>query len=78
MAFFETYGLLCGDNGVPMLAEILNTRRILGGREDGELRACAAMALGKIGTDTAMRALQKALADRDVMVRNAVSRAVRG
>jgi HEAT repeat protein len=78
MAFFETYGMLCGDKGVPMLAEILNTRRILGGREDGELRACAAMALGKIGTDTAMKALQKALADRDVVVRNAVSRAVRG
>lgn len=78
MAFFETYGILCGDEGVPMLAEILNTRRLLGGREDGELRACAAMALGKIGTDTAMTALQKALADRDVVVRNAVSRAVRG
>ena len=79
MAFFETYGILCGDEGVPMLAEILNTRRrLLGGREDGELRACAAMALGKIGTDKAMGALQKALADRDVIVRNAVSRAVRG
>ncbi|HEX6574916.1 MAG TPA: HEAT repeat domain-containing protein [Gemmatimonadaceae bacterium] len=78
MAFFETYGMLCGDKGVPMLSEILNTRKILGGREDGELRACAAMALGKIGTDEAMRALQKALADRDVIVRNAVSRAVRG
>lgn len=78
MAFFESYGMLCGDKGVPMLAEILNTRRILGGRDDGELRACAAMALGKIGTDTAMRALQKSLADRDVVVRNAVSRAVRG
>ena len=78
MAFFEAYGMLCGDKGVPMLAEILNTRKILGGRDDGELRACAAMALGKIGTDTAMRALQKSLADRDVVVRNAVSRAVRG
>lgn len=78
MAFFETYGILSGDKGVPMLSDILNTRRILGGREDGELRACAAMALGRIGTDSAMRALQKALADRDVIVRNAVSRAVRG
>jgi HEAT repeat protein len=78
MAFFETYGMLCGDKGVPMLADILNTRRILGGREDGELRACAAMALGKIGSSLAMNALQKALADRDVVVRNAVSRAVRG
>jgi hypothetical protein len=78
MAFFETYGVLCGDEGVPMLSEILNNRRLLGGREDGELRACAAMALGKVGTDTALGALQKALADRDVIVRNAVSRAVRG
>ncbi len=78
MAFFDTYGTLCGDDGVPLLAEILNSRKLLGGREDGELRACAAMALGKIGTDTAMNALQKALADRDVIVRNAVSRAVRG
>ncbi|MDO8500343.1 MAG: HEAT repeat domain-containing protein [Gemmatimonadaceae bacterium] len=78
MAFFETYGTLSGDAGVPLLADILNKRRLLGGREDGELRACAAMALGKIGTDMAMKALQKALADRDVIVRNAVSRAVRG
>ncbi|MEO8194410.1 MAG: HEAT repeat domain-containing protein [Gemmatimonadales bacterium] len=78
MAFFEAYGSLAGDDGVPILADILNTRRMLAGREDGELRACAAMALGKIGTDTAMRALQRALADKDVVVRNAVSRAVRG
>ncbi|HEX2721971.1 MAG TPA: HEAT repeat domain-containing protein [Gemmatimonadaceae bacterium] len=78
MAFFETYGSLSGDSGVPLLADILNSRRILGAREDGEVRACAAMALGKIGTPLAMQALQKALADRDVMVRNAVSRAVRG
>ncbi len=78
MAFFESFGALSGDEGVPFLADILNARGLLGRREDGELRACAAMALGKIGTDTAMRALQRALADRDVVVRNAVSRAVRG
>ncbi|HEU4879211.1 MAG TPA: HEAT repeat domain-containing protein [Gemmatimonadaceae bacterium] len=78
MAFFEAYGLLCGDQGVPMLSAILNTRKLLGGREDHELRACAAMALGKVGTDKAMNALQRALADRDVLVRNAVSKAVRG
>jgi hypothetical protein len=78
IAFFESYGMLCGDEGVPLLSEILNARKLLGAREDGEVRACAAMALGRIGTDTAMRALQKALADRDVMVRNAVSKAVRG
>jgi hypothetical protein len=78
IAFFEAYGLLCGDDGVHMLSDILNNRRILGGREDNELRACAAMALGKVGTDLAMAALEKALNDRDVLVRNAVSRAVRG
>jgi len=78
IAFFEGYGVLCGDGGVPFLAEILNTRGILGRREDGELRACAAMALGKIGTTAAMDALQKAMADRDVVVRNAVSKAIRG
>lgn len=78
MAFFEAYGLLCGDDGVPMLSDVLNNRRILGGREDNEIRACAAMALGKVGTDLAMAALEKALNDRDVLVRNAVSRAVRG
>lgn len=78
IAFFEAYGLLCGDDGVPMLSDILNNRRILGGREDNEVRACAAMALGKVGTDLAMAALEKALADKDVLVRNAVSRAVRG
>jgi HEAT repeat protein len=78
MAFFECYGTLSGDDGVQFLAEILNSRGLLGRREEGEFRACAAMALGKIGTDDAMRALQKALADRDVIVRNAASRAVRG
>jgi hypothetical protein len=78
MAFFESYGAICGDDGVPFLAEILNNRKILGRREDGEVRACAAMALGKIGTDIAMQALQKGLSDKDVVVRNAVSRAVRG
>jgi hypothetical protein len=78
MAFFESYGAICGDDGVPFLADILNSRKILGRREDGEVRACAAMALGKIGTDTAMKALQKGLADKDAVVRNAVSRAVRG
>lgn len=78
MAFFESYGAICGDEGVPLLAEILSSRRFLGKREDGEVRACAAMALGKIGSDLAMTALQKGLTDKDAVVRNAVSRAVRG
>lgn len=78
MAFFDSYGALCGDEGVALLSDILNSRRILAAKEDAEVRACAAMALGKIGSDSAMKALQKALSDRDIIVRNAVSKAVRG
>jgi hypothetical protein len=78
MAFFETYGMLCGDPGVDFLAGILNSRKFLGKREASELRACAAVALGKIGTEAALEALQRSANDGDVIVRNAVSRAVRG
>ncbi|MBA3404841.1 MAG: HEAT repeat domain-containing protein [Gemmatimonadaceae bacterium] len=78
MAFFEAFGLLCGDSGVPLLDDILNSKKLLGRREDGEMRACAAMGLGRVGSERAMAALQGALVDRDVVVRNAVSRALRG
>ena len=77
MAFFETYGSLCGDAGVGFLSEILKPRGLFQRREPSELRACAAMALGKIGTPRAMEALQKAGSDGDLIVRNAVSRAIR-
>ncbi len=78
MAFFEAYGELCGDEGVSFLDGILNARRLFGRRGNPELRACAAMALGKAGTQRAIEALQRAGADADPLVRNAVSRAVRG
>lgn len=78
MAFFEAYGDLCGDAGVTYLDGILNARSFLGRRDNPELRACAAMALGKVGTDRAIQSLQRAGTDRDPLVRNAVSRAVRG
>jgi HEAT repeat protein len=78
MAFFESYGMLCGDAGVEFLDGILNSRRFLGKREPAELRACAAVALGKLGTDRAIESLRRSANDGDVIVRNAVSRAVRG
>lgn len=77
MAFFEAYGMLSGDAGVPLLEGLLNAKAFLGKREDPELRACAAMALGKVGTPKATDVLRKASGDKDVMVRNAVSRALR-
>ena len=78
MAFFESYGLLCGDAGVELLDGILNSRRFLGKREAPEFRACAAVALGKIGSELALKTLQQSANDGDVIVRNAVSRALRG
>jgi HEAT repeat protein len=77
-AFFEAYGTLSGDAGVPYLEGILNPKGMFGKKEDPELRACAAIALGRAGTSAAREALQRAAADeKDVVVRNAVSRALR-
>jgi hypothetical protein len=78
MAMFEAYGTMCGDAGVPMLDGLLNKRSVFKGREDPEVRACAAMALGRIDTEAATAALRRASGEKDVLVRNAVNRALRG
>ena len=79
LAFFELYGSLCGDNGVAFLDGLLNVKGGLFARkEDPELRAVAAVALGRVGTPKARESLQRADGDKDVIVRNAVSRALRG
>ena len=78
MAYFEAYGLMCGDAGVVLLDGILNSKGFMGKKDDSELRACAAMALGKINTPKASESLRKAASEKDVMVRNAVSKAIRG
>ncbi len=78
MAFFEAYGALCGDPGVSYLDSVLNGKGFLGRREDPEIRACAAIALGRVGSVKAAESLRKASAEKDIVVRNAVTRALRG
>lgn len=79
LAMFELYGTLCGDGGVPWLDELLNPKGgLFSKKEDPELRACAAIALGKISTVRSGQSLQKAMAEKDVVVRNAVNRALKG
>jgi HEAT repeat protein len=78
MAFFEAYGLLCGDGGIALLDPLLNAKGFMGKKDDSEMRACAAMALGKINSPKAMDSLNRAAGEKDVIVRNAVSRAIRG
>ncbi len=78
MAFFEAYGAVAGEAGIALCDSILNGRGFLGRREDEQLRACAAMALGRIGTPKAFDALRKAAGEKDVIVRSAVTKALRG
>ncbi len=78
VAFFEAYGSLAGDAGVSYLDSVLNGKGFLGRREEPEIRACAAMALGRISTPSAQESLRKASGEKDVVVRNAVNKALRG
>ena len=77
MALFESYGSLCGDDGVPFLDSLLNSRSLLGRKADPNMRACAAMALGRVGTARAEQALRRTADEKEVVVRNAVQRALR-
>ncbi len=78
IAFFESYGLIEDPEGVRILDGLLNGRGFLGRRESGEIRACAALALGKMKTEDAIASLEKAANEQDPVVRSAVSRALRG
>lgn len=78
MALFEAFGGMCGDAGVAELDGILNARGLLGAKEPPEMRACSARALGLVGTRAAVASLQKAADTKDVVVRSAVARAMRG
>lgn len=77
-AFFEAFGTLAGDGAVEYLDTVLNGKGFLGRREDSEMRACAAIALGRISSPKATDVLRKASSEKDVVVRNAVNRALRG
>jgi len=78
MTFFEAYGALAGTSGIPVLEKLLVPKSgLLARKEDPETRACAAMALGKIRAPAARDVLQKVTQDKEPLVRNAVSRALR-
>ena len=78
MTFFEAYGALAGAAGIPVLEKLLVPKGgLLARKEDPETRACAAMALGKIRAPQARDILQRMTQDKEALVRNAVSRALR-
>ena len=78
VVFFESYGMLGDPEAVQLLDRLLNGKGFLGRREHPEMRAAAALALGKIGTPDALSALRTASDERDPVIRSAVKRATRG
>ncbi len=78
IAFFESYGAVAGEAAVGYLSKLLNGRGFLGRRESPEIRACAALGLGRVNTGAARQALEEALNEDDPVVRSAVGRALRG
>ncbi|HEU5170818.1 MAG TPA: HEAT repeat domain-containing protein [Gemmatimonadales bacterium] len=77
MAFFEAYGAIAGAAALKTLSGMLLPRGLLKLREPSDLRACAAIAIGKIRTAEAREILSRAAEDKDLVVRNAVNRALR-
>lgn len=77
IAFFEAYGAVGGEEAVSVLGKLLNRKGLLGRREPEEIRACAALGLGRAGTANAMAELRAAQNATEPVVRSAVSRALR-
>jgi hypothetical protein len=77
MAFFEAYGAIAGAGGLKALTGMLLPRGLLKLKESPETRACAAIAIGKIRTPEAREVLTGMADEKDLVVRNAVNRALR-
>ena len=77
MAFFEAYGAIAGPVGLKALSGILTPRGLLKFKQSPETRACAAIAIGKIRTPEAREILTRMTDEKDLVVRNAVNRALR-
>ena len=77
MAFFEAYGAVAGPSALRTLSAMLLPRGLLKRKEASDTRACAAIALGRIRTPEAREVLAQAADDKDLVVRNAVNRALR-
>jgi hypothetical protein len=76
--FFETYALVAGPPALPLLSDILEPRGLFRRRESSETRTCAAYAIARLRTPEARGILERIQQDKDLPVRNAAARALRG
>lgn len=77
VAVFEAYGIVSEADGLEVLDDLLNGKGFLGKREPTDIRAAAALALGRIAGSEARAVLEKATQDDDPVVRSNVNRALR-
>jgi len=77
-AFFEAYGAIAGAAGVATLSDLLVRRGFFRRKRSADVRMCAALGLGRIGTADARAVLTSVAEDRDRQVKNAVAAALRG
>jgi len=76
-ALFELYGTLCGDAGVSWLSgQLIGAKGFFKRKSDPDTRACAAAALGRIGTPAAREVLHAAADVDEPLVRQAVRAAL--
>jgi hypothetical protein len=76
IALYEAFGAVADADIISRLDRMLNGRRLFG-KEAPELRACAALALGRAGTPEAIASLRRAVEETNPIVRSAVTRALR-
>lgn len=77
MRFFEAYAQIAGAGALETLAPMLSAGGFFKRKESPEVRACAAMALGRLRTAEARELLEQYKDDKELVVRTAVSRAFR-
>lgn len=77
MRFFEAYAMIAGPGSLENLAGMLSAGGLFKRKESPEVRACAALAIGRLKSAEAREVLQKYKDDKELVVRNAVSRALR-
>lgn len=77
-AYFNAYAALARDESVSFFESVLVPPRFALRKPNAMTRACAAVALGRVGSPRALDALGRATRDHDVIVRSAVARAIRG